>query len=153
MEDLIIGREAFIGVGMAMVLGLAVGGVVKPTGQELRTSPQPEMDLASVNREPSAPADPGWARYGAHLPSWVLGTDVLKAAQQVASPPPAAPYVEDARYEPPPEPIAVTPARYEEPPRAESTYPSQGGGTLLDREARPAPPHMDALPDPDAPPS
>ncbi len=147
----VIGREAFIGVGVAIALGLAIGGAVKPTGQELRTSPQPEMEVASVDREATVPTDPGWARYGAHLPSWVLGTDVLRAAQQVASPPQAAPDVERVRYELPPEPAVFSPQRYEEPPRVEAAYPSQGGGILLDRGARQAPPHMDALPDPDAP--
>ncbi len=151
MQQLPIGREAFIGVSVAIALGLAVGGVVKPTAKELRDSPRPEMEAASLDRETVARADPGWARYGAHLPSWVLGTDALKAAQQVASPPPAASEIEPARYDRPSDPVIMTQVRYEESPRPETAYPSQGGGTLVDREARQAPPHMDDLPDPDAP--
>jgi hypothetical protein len=146
-----IGREAFIGIGVAIVLGLSVGAAVKPTAKELQTTPQPEMDVASLDRGSVAKPDPGWARYGSHLPSWVLGTDLLKASQPYTPPTEPVAQREMARQDREPEASMMIPARYQEAFRPEPSYPSQDGDTLSDRAARSAPPHMEDLPDPDAP--
>jgi len=151
MRDLLVGREAFVGIGVAMVLGLATGAVVKPTPTEMRHGPGGDMDVARES-ETVADADPGIARYGAHLPSWVLGTDVLKASQPAsAAPPRMARQVETAKLEAEPEPIRVSQATYDEPPRSQPDYPSQDGDILAEREWRPPPPRMEELPDPDSP--
>ncbi len=152
MQELPIGRDAFIGVGVAMALGLAVGAAVKPTPGELQGGPGAEMEAVSHEIGTIAQADPGWARYGSHLPSWVLGTDALKAYQQAMAPAETAEAPQPLRAERGSDPIDITPTRYEDQPAAEPDYPSQGGGVLPDREPRPAPPHMDDLPSPDASP-
>jgi hypothetical protein len=149
MQQFPIGREAFIGVGVSIVLGLAVGGAVKPTMKELQHLSGAEMEVADRDDGTVADADPGLARYGAHLPSWVLGTDALKASQPYSPPPEAAPQIEQARLDRTSDDSLMTPARYAEPDRPETSYPSQGGGILVDRD-RP-PPHMEDLPEPDDP--
>lgn len=150
MQQFPIGPEAFIGVGVAIVLGLTAGGAVKPTMKELQHQSGTEMEVAARDDGAVADADPGLARYGAHLPSWVLGTDALKASQPYSPPPEQAePQVEQARLDRTPDDTLMTPAHYAEPERRETSYPSQGGGILGDRGV--PPPHMEDLPEPDAP--
>jgi hypothetical protein len=147
MQQFPIGPEAFIGIGVAIVLGLTAGGAVKPTMKELQHLSGTEMEVAARDDGTVADADPGLARYGAHLPSWVLGTDALKASQPYAPPPEADPQVEQVRQTP--DDTLMTPARYAEPERPETSYPSEGGGILMDRSV--PPPHMEDLPEPDDP--
>ena len=151
MQDFPIGRDAFIGVGVAVVLGLAVGAAVKPTIGELRRNPGGEMEAASYQTETVAKADPGWARYGSHLPSWVLGTDAQKAYQQAMAPAETAEAPEPIRAERAVEPMDVTTARYQERAAAATDYPSQSGDILPGREPRAGAPRMDELPSPEAP--
>ena len=151
MQDFPIGRDAFIGVGVAVVLGLAVGAAVKPTLEELRRNPGAEMEAASYPTETVAKADPGWARYGSHLPSWVLGTDAQKAYQQAMAPVETAEAPEPISAERAAEPNDVTPARYQERAVAATDYPSQSGDILPDREPRASGPRTIEAPSPDAP--
>jgi len=152
MQDVTIGWNLVIGAGLAVAIGLAAGGAVKPTPSELQQAGGMGMEAVAHDGETVAQADPGWARYGSHLPSWVLGTDALKAAQAWAAPPEAEPEPATTRQETSSDEVEATAARYDEPVRPETSYHSQGGGILADREARQAPPHMDDLPSPDATP-
>ena len=134
-----LGREAFFGVAVAALLGLAVGAAVKPTSAELGQGAAPMEPTTLSETSGEAAPDNAYAAYHGRLPDYVIGTDWAHPKLPVAyEPPPALSQpLETAEASPP---LPTTPARYEEPPEPAAPLPSQGGDMLAHQPPAQDPP-------------
>lgn len=136
-------RKAYLGMGMAAVVGLSFGGYMKPV---LKISDGPEgpqlLMPASAARAAYVDERSAFTSYRFGIPDFVVGTDWLAppmpAVYDAAPEPEPEPAYETASYEAPTTPIVI----YDqfEPPRTEPSYPSMGGDILASVTTTPAPP-------------
>jgi hypothetical protein len=132
-----VGREVFVGVGVACLVGLGAGAMVKPTAQDMRQVPPP-MEASDRSQDAASTApDNVYAGYHGRLPDYVLGTDwthpkpILTPQTDVALPQPID-TVDDAAVDASDD----APAR-DDPPseRHAHAYPSEGGDMLAGRSS------------------
>lgn len=132
-------------MGVAAVVGLSLGGYMKPV-LKISDGPEGPQLLMPVSAVRTAYVDHRGAydsyRFG--IPDFVIGTDWLKSFEVVYAEPEPEPepehVYETARYDSPPAPVIVY-DQFEPEPKAPS-YPSMGGGILANvaDEASPPPP-------------
>lgn len=130
MRDL---RHVFLGMAIATVTGLAIGGAFKPTLRELTDLDGPQMlvGVSGVRSPPGLQQNASWTSYAGHVPDYVIGADWIQPeyptemAPAEPEPAPAKVVHEDA-----PVRLAVAPVKHEDEPAPPPTYPSMGGDIL-----------------------
>ena len=142
-------RTVLGGVAIAAVSGMLMGAAFRP---ELNAggliAPQTLLAGGGVRSETQAAADPGLARYGGHVPDYVVGVDWLRQQQ----PPVMAPQDEAPETAPEVESEATVytsedqlprragaPSAGREPERAPVSYPSNDGGVIYETDLPPPP--------------
>jgi len=133
-------RRVFVGAGLAVIAGLAVGGAVRPPLTDNILAPQQEW-AGGGSRPAAAARDVG--AYPGQVPDYVIGTNYTQpppivAPQVLAYQERAAPAAYDAADHARTA-EAVAPARWEDEPRPEPIYPSQQGNAFNPSDLPPAP--------------
>ena len=149
MHDL---RQAFYGMAIATVAGLAIGGVSKPDIREMTDLDGPQL-LSGTSGERLAPGirqNASWTSYGGQVPDYVIGTDWIQPAYPVemapAHPEPGAD-PEPARMVNEAPPVRLAPVKYVSEAAAAPWYPSMGGDILAGVQAAAASPTPESAPD------
>lgn len=144
-------RTVLGGVAIAAVSGMLMGAAFRP---ELNAggliAPQTLLAGGGARSEPQAAIDPGLARYGDHVPDYVVGVDWLRQQQPpVMAPehdaPEAPPEVEaeatvyTSQDQLPRRAGAGAESAWREPMRAPVSYPSNDGGVVYETDLPPPP--------------
>lgn len=129
--------KPFYGLAVAAVLGLMVGGALRPSDEvldRLETSQMlPSTNPARVYATSSSASSYDNYRWG--IPDYVVGTDWLQPAM-TSEPEPQAEPEPEAYVAPVREPVRYVVARYD-PPEETVIYPSMGGGVVTDDPTAP----------------
>ena len=136
-------RKAYLGMGVAAIVGLSFGGYMKPVLKISDGLEGPQLLMpASAARTAYVDERSAFTAYRFGIPDFVVGTDWLTpaypAVYEAPPEPEPTPDYEAASYETPTTPIVV----YDqfEAPRPEPSYPSMGGDILASVTTTPAPP-------------
>lgn len=137
-------KRVFVGAGLAVVAGLAIGGAVQPPLADNILAPQQDWG-GGAQRTYAANVERGMAAYRDQIPDYVIGTNYTQAppvadrvlAYQDRAEPMAYDIAEHAQTA-----EATLPARWEDEPREAPVYPSQSGNAYnpSDLPAPPEPP-------------
>ena len=120
------------GAGIALVAGLALGGLMQPHLYDGDRPSGPQMFAGWAGTRSTGPFDPGttFASYSGPAPDYVIGTDWKKTMAWPSEPAAVSPPERQiARYDAPTadDPPPLTRAAYEEPPAPAHDYPSMVG--------------------------
>jgi hypothetical protein len=134
------GAAILSGAALAAVLGIMLGGAMRPQLIFDERPMGPQMFAAGGGQRSTGPFDPGggYADYGGNIPSYVTGTDAAQAAY-VQAPPIAEEQQQVAENEVVnPDPAPSARATHEEERAPIVVYPSEAGGLAHHAEAPPA---------------
>jgi hypothetical protein len=143
------GAAILSGAALAAVMGIMLGGAMRPKLIFDERPMGPQMFAAGGGPRSTGPFDPGggYAGYSGNIPSYVTGTDAAQAAY-VQAPPIAEEQRQVAQNETVhTSPVPLSRAPYYEDPPPLVVYPSEAGGSTYHAETSPpAPPPADPAP-------
>ena len=134
-------RRVYVGAGLAVVVGLAMGGAVQPQLADGILAPQQAWANGGM-RTYAAATTRDVGAYPGQVPEYVIGTNYTRPlpvpeqvlAYEERAEPTAYDIAEHARTA-----EAVAPARWENEPEAEPIYPSQDGNAFNPSDLPPPP--------------